>query len=49
MLIALATGCVLDAAIGPSKGKLTGEMALVRGLHGRLKRGDILVGDSYYS
>jgi Transposase DDE domain len=49
VLIALATGCVLDAAIGPSKGKLTGEMALVRGLHGRMKRGDILVGDSYYS
>jgi hypothetical protein len=49
VLIALATGCVLDAAIGAGKGKLTGEMALVRGLHGRLKRGDILVGDSYYS
>jgi hypothetical protein len=49
VLICLATGCVLDAAIGPSKGKLTGEMALVRGLHGRLKRGDILLGDSYYS
>jgi hypothetical protein len=49
VLIALATGCVLDAAIGAGKGKLTGEMALVRGLHGRLRRGDILVGDSYYS
>ena len=49
VLIALATGCVLDAAIGAGKGKLTGEMALVRGLHGRLRRGDILLGDSYYS
>jgi len=49
VLIALATGCVLDAAIGAGRGKLTGEMALVRGLHGRLRRGDILLGDSYYS
>src|SRR3954452_24086628 len=49
VLIALATGCVLDAAIGAGKGKLTGEMALVRGLHSRLRRGAILLGDSYYS
>lgn len=49
VLICLATGGVLDAAIGASKGKLTGEMALVRSLHGRLKRGDILLADSYYS
>jgi Transposase DDE domain len=49
VLIALATGCVLDAAIGAGKGKLTGEMALIRGLHGRLRRGDILLADSYYS
>ena len=49
MLICLATGCVLDAAIGAGKGKLTGEMALIRGLHGRLRRGDILLADSYYS
>jgi hypothetical protein len=49
VLIALATGCVLDAALGAGRGKLTGEMALVRGLHGRLRKGDILLGDSYYS
>jgi Transposase DDE domain len=49
VLIFLATGSVLDAAIGPSKGKLTGEMALIRTLHSRLKPGDIMVGDSYYS
>ena len=49
VLIALATGGVLDAAIGAGKGKLTGEMALVRSLHGRLKRGDIVLADSYYS
>ena len=30
-------------------GKLTGEHALLRGLHGRLRPGDILVADAYYS
>ena len=49
VLIGLATGCVLDAAIGASRGKSTGEMALIRGLHGRLRRGDVLLADAYYS
>jgi putative transposase len=49
VLLSLATGCVLDAAIGAGKGKLTGEHALLRGLHRRLKPGDLLLGDSYYS
>ncbi len=49
VLISLAVGCVLDAAIGAGKGKLTGEMALIRTLHGRLKPGDIMLADSYYS
>ena len=49
VLIALATGCVLDAAIGGARGKLTGEHALLRGLHARLRRGDILLADAYYS
>jgi len=49
VLIALATGGVLDAAIGGGKGKRTGEMALLRGLHGRLRRDDVLLADSYYS
>src|SRR4051794_15289186 len=49
VLICLATGCVLDAAIGGARGKLTGEHALLRGLHGRLRPGDILVADAYYS
>ena len=40
---------MLDAAIGAGKGKLTGENALLRGLHGRLRPGDILLADSYYS
>jgi hypothetical protein len=49
VLISLATGCVLDAAIGAGKGKLTGEMALIRTLHGRLRPGDVVLADSYYS
>lgn len=49
VLISLATGCVLDAAIGAGKGKLTGEMALIRPLHLRLRPGDIVLADSYYS
>ena len=49
VLICLATGCVLDAAIGGARGKLTGEHALLRGLHGRLRPGDILLADAYYS
>jgi hypothetical protein len=48
VLIALATGAVLDAAIGRCSGKLTGEAALLRGLHGRLKRDDIVLADRYY-
>src|SRR5262245_58947356 len=49
VLLSLATGCVLDAAIAASKGQLTGEHALLRSLRGRLKPGDILLADAYYS
>ncbi len=49
VLVCLATGCVLDAAIGRRTGKQTGEHALLRSLHGRLRPGDILLGDAYYS
>lgn len=49
VLISLATGCVLDAAMGAGKGKLTGEHALLRSLRGRLRPGDILLADAYYS
>ena len=37
VLLCLATGCVLDAAIGRRTGKQTGEHALLRSLHGRLE------------
>src|SRR5262245_29312523 len=49
VLICLATGVVLDAALGPARGKLTGEHALLRRLHGRLRPGDVVVADAYYS
>jgi Transposase DDE domain len=49
VLLSLATGAALDLAISRWSGKLTGENALLRGLRGRLKRGDILLADSYYS
>jgi hypothetical protein len=48
VLIALATGVVLDAAIGRCSGKLTGESTMLRGLHGRLRRDDIVLADRYY-
>jgi len=44
-IICLATGAVLDLAIGPSKGKRTGETSLLRTLLDRLKAGSILLGD----
>ncbi len=49
VLLSLATGAVLDLAIGPWSGKLSGENALLRGLRNSLKAGNILLGDSYYS
>ena len=48
-VISLATGAVHDLAIGPAKGKRTGETALFRGLWGRLRRGDIVLGDRYFA
>jgi hypothetical protein len=49
VLLSLATGAALDLGIARTTGKLTGENALLRGLRGRLKPGDILLADSYYS
>jgi len=47
-LIALTTGCVLDSAFGPCRGKETGETALFRQRLGTLRAGDVLVADRYY-
>lgn len=48
VLISLATGGVLDVAVGPNKGKETGEHALLRQILSSLKSGDVLVADRYY-
>ena len=47
-LIALTTGCTLDSAFGPCRGKETGETALFRQMLGTLRKGDVLVADRYY-
>lgn len=47
-IISLATACVTDAAIGPYKGKQTGETALLRSMLASLLAGDIAVFDRYY-
>lgn len=48
VLMCLATGGVLEAAIGPCRGKKTGELSLFRTLHDRLESGDILLGDRLF-
>jgi len=47
-LICLSSGAVLDMAMGPYKGKQTGETALFRRMWDRLQRGDIVLGDRYF-
>ena len=47
-LISLATGVVRDLALGPYRGKETGETALFRTLWGGLEPGEIVLGDRYF-
>jgi putative transposase len=47
-IVSLATACVMDLAMGPYKGKETGESALLRSMLGSLAAGDIAVMDRYY-
>jgi IS4 transposase len=47
-IISLSCGAVLDVAIGPYKGKETGEHALLRQMLGSISAGDIILGDRYY-
>jgi putative transposase len=49
VIFCLAVGTALDAAIGPYKGKQTGENVLFRALHDVLERGDVVLADRYYS
>jgi hypothetical protein len=47
-ILSLATGSVIDLAIGPYQGKASGEHSLLRTLLGNLNKGDIVLGDAYY-
>lgn len=47
-LLGLATGVVLDSAVGPCRGKETGETALFRALLSSLRKGDVVLADRYY-
>jgi hypothetical protein len=48
VLLALATGAALEAAIGPCRGKKTGELSLFRSLHHTLEVGDLILGDRLF-
>jgi hypothetical protein len=48
-LIGLSCGAVLDVAMGPYRGKRTGETALLRQLLGQLEAGDVLLADAIFS
>ena len=48
VLLCLATGAVLEAAVGPCRGKRTGEATLFRGLQDALTPGDIVLGDRLF-
>jgi len=47
-LVSLSCGAVLDWAMGPCKGKQTGEDALLRLLYRSLVKGDIVLADRYH-
>jgi hypothetical protein len=48
VVFSLATGAVLDAAIGKYQGKKTGENSLFRKLHHVLKTGDVVLADRHF-
>lgn len=48
VVMSLTIGTVLDYAIGPFKGKGTGESTLLRRIFNCIERDDILLGDRYY-
>jgi hypothetical protein len=47
-VISLSTGAVQEWALGPCRGKHTGEQALFRQLMPQLEPGDIILADRYY-
>ena len=48
VMFCLATGVVLESAIGPGRGKKTGEITLFRSLWDSLKPGEIVLADRCY-
>ena len=48
MVICLATGAALDAAIGPHRGKGSGELGLLRSLLEGFVPGDVMLADALY-
>jgi Transposase DDE domain len=48
VIISLAVGTVLEAAVGPYQGKQTGELALLRQISGQLQPGDIALADRLF-
>lgn len=48
VLFSLATAAVSGVAVGPYKGKGTGEPALLRELFDRFQAGDVFLGDCYF-
>jgi hypothetical protein len=49
VVFSLATGTVLEAAIGKYQGKQTGENSLFRELHPTLSEGEVVLADRYFS
>ena len=49
VLISLASAAACGVAVGPYKGKETGETALLRALLDRFQSGDVFLGDCYFS
>jgi hypothetical protein len=47
-LFSLSIGAVVDAAIGPSRGKGTGEPALLRSIADAVARGSVVLADRYF-
>jgi hypothetical protein len=47
-LFSLACGAILDAALGPSRGKQSGENALLRQVAGGVEPGSVVLADRYF-
>jgi Transposase DDE domain len=48
VVISLAVGTVLEAAMGPYRGKEASELGLLRQISGQLQQGDIALADRFY-